>query len=151
MVAIELRQIGISKWMTINLINKGYQYRRNYKFCDYLRSIETVLLIHKVSRESISRMSLILSTDEFCGAAILFEFLCRRVSLYFSNFIELVFHQQCWNHICSASFNNDTFFMSITAASNFNKNYLLKIITSPISITKHKISLRPCSILFCNK
>ena len=92
--------------------------------------MEIVLFIHKV-RESISRMFLIVSTDKFCGAAILFDFLCLHLFLCFCN-IELfsINNAETILHIRSISFHRSKFFMSITCSlqqkmSNLNKNYLL--------------------------
>ena len=116
----------------------------NCKFCNYRRNIEIVLLIHKVI-ESISRMCLIFSTDEFCGAAILFDLFCLRLFLYFCNFIEPFFHQQCWNHIRLVSFHDSKFFMSMQpqiSAKNYLLNWHIFLLQS---IT---VSLRPSTAYF---
>ena len=65
--------------------------RSNWKTFTGPNSAQLPFLYFKVSRESVSRMSRILSTDEFCGAASLLDFFCWQVSPYFCNFIELVF------------------------------------------------------------
>ena len=117
----------------------------NYKFCNYRRNIEIVLLIHNV-RESISRMCLIFSTDEFCGAAILFDFLCLHLFLYFCNLIELFFSPPMLKpYIRLVSFHDRKFFMSMQpqiSAKNYLLNWHIFLLQS---IT---VSLRPSTAYF---